>query len=56
MDVMGVLPPIVARIVKRFKCLNTERERGGVMEKILERERCWRRNIRIYASLYTSKE
>ena len=34
MDVMGVLPPLVARRVERLKCLNTERER--VMELYLE--------------------
>ena len=34
MDVMGVLPPLVARRVERLKCLNTERER--VMERYLE--------------------
>ena len=28
MDVMDVPPFLVARKVKRFKCLNTERERG----------------------------
>ena len=33
---MGVLPPLVARIVERLKCLNTERERERVMEKYLE--------------------
>ena len=34
MDVMGVLPPLVARRVERLKCINMERER--VMEQYLE--------------------
>ena len=34
MDMMDVLPPLVARRVKRLKRLNTERER--VMERYLE--------------------
>ena len=34
MDVMDILLPLVARRVKRIKCLNTERER--VMKKYLE--------------------
>ena len=33
-DVMNVLPPLVARGVKRLKCLNTDR--GRVMERYLE--------------------
>ena len=33
-DVMGVLPPLVARRVERLKCLNTERDRA--MKKYLE--------------------
>ena len=32
-DVMDVLPPLLARIVERLKCLSTERER--VMERYL---------------------
>ena len=34
MDVVDILPPLVARRVKRLKCLNTERER--VMERYME--------------------
>ena len=34
MDVMGVLPPLLARRVERLKCLNSER--GRVMEQYME--------------------
>ena len=65
MDVMGVLPPLLSRIVERLRCLNTERER--VMELYLEEKAAlemiysdpWKplyEEIRIVAAVYLDDE
>ena len=54
MDVMGVLPPLVARRVERLKCINMERER--VMEKYLgERAALETKYSDIYKPLYEER-